>query len=253
MSLSWNCTYIDRSFFLSVQFSKLHLYRSVIHLFSLVWGFFGDYTYIDRSFVLSVYIQFELGPHLYRSVTHLVSSVWVLGIAPISIGHFNEISVLETTPISISHFHEISVFGTALILIDHFHVSSVFGTAPISIGHSLVDSSSSQGRIYIDWSFVLLVCVQFELGLHLYRSVIVLSVQFEFLGSHLYQSAIFLPVCIQFEFFRTASISVGHSSCQFSFWNNTYIDLSSSYQFDFRFLGSHPYRSAIFLSSCVRF
>ena len=36
----------------------------------------------------------------------------------------------------------------------------------------------------------------------------------------------------------------------FSFWDRTYIDRSLSCQFEF--LGPHPYRLTIFLSSCVR-
>ena len=42
-----------------------------------------------------------------------------------------------------------------------------------------------------------------------------------------------------------------HLVLDFSFWDRTYIDRSSSYQFEFRFLGLHLYQSVIFLSVCV--
>ena len=46
-----------------------------------------DRTYIDRSFVLSIWFQF-LGPHLYQST--ILLSVWVrVRVAPISIDHLS--------------------------------------------------------------------------------------------------------------------------------------------------------------------
>ena len=51
----------------------------------------------------------------------------------------------------------------------------------------------------------------------------------------------------------TTPILIDHSPCQCSFWDRTYIDRSSSCHFEFGFLGLHPYQSAIFLSSYVRF
>ena len=78
----WDCIYIDRSFILSIQFPRPHLYWSVI----------------------SMSVQF-LGLYLYWSVIHLVSSVF--GIAPISIGHL---------PVSLC---SVWVFRTTLILIGH--------------------------------------------------------------------------------------------------------------------------------------
>ena len=109
------------------------------------------------------------------------------------------------------------------------------------------------------------------MGSHLYQSVILLSVcvQFE-LGPHLYQSIIILSIWVWV--FRVVPISIDHS-CYFvssirvwdrtyvdrSFilsirvWDGTYIDRSSSYQFEFGFLGLHLYRSVIFLSVCVLF
>ena len=159
-------TYIDRSFFMSVQFQFLgsHLYRLVICLVSLSQG----HTYIDRSFFLLVWVQFEfLGPHLYQLV--IVMSVWVLSFwdrtyidQPSSYQFVFSLS-FETTPISIDHYLvNLSLsFRTTLISIGHlscrfefslslnffyctyinrsFSMSVwVFGTTPISIGHYLV-------------------------------------------------------------------------------------------------------------------
>ena len=110
-----------------------------------------------------------------------------------------------------------------------------------------------------------------SLGSHLYQSAmfIVLSVsvwvraapilishssscQFQFeSGSHLYQSTIFLSFPRQFEFFRTAPISISHCHVSsVSSWDRTYIDRSLSCQFESR---PHPYRSAIFLSFACSF
>ena len=78
------------------------------------------------------------------------------------------------------------------------------------------------------------VCLHHYLGYplvlgHLIRSFIILSVRVQFeSGPHLYRSAISL-------------------SCQFSFWDRTYIDRSSSCQFRFLFSEPHLYQSVIVL------
>ena len=71
-----------------------------------------------------------------------------------------------------------------------------------------------------------------------YWSVITLSVwvEFEFFFlPHLYRSVITLSVWVEFEFF----------------WDCTYINRSSSYQFEFELSGLHLYQSIIFLSVWV--
>ena len=76
------------------------------------------------------------------------------------------------------------------------------------------------------------ICVQFELGPHLYRLVIVLS-----------------------EFWDCTYIDRS-SSCQLVFslsWNCTYIDWSLSCQFRFELSRPYLYQSVIFLSVCVQF
>ena len=146
-------------------------------------------------------------------------------------------------------------------------------------------------------SFILLVWV-FESGQHLYRSVIVLSVrvwgctyidrpspyhvssasgtapisighsscQFEFSGPHLYQSTISLSC--QFNFwdrtyidwsfvvsvwvFGAAPISIGHLPiCLCSVWVGTALISIDHFSCQFEFLRPHLYRSAIFLSFWV--
>ena len=146
----------------------------------------------------------------------------------------------------------------------------VFGIVPISIDHSSYFISSAWvfwDRTYIDHSFVLSVGVQFEfLGPHLYQSVIHLvssvrvqdqtyidrpssyQFEFEFLGPHLYRSVIFLSICVQFELGPHLYRSVIFMSVQFGFWGHTYINRSSSYQFNSVWvLGPHLYQSVIFL------
>ena len=168
-----------------------------------------------------------MGSHLYRSVIHLVCLVWVFETAPILIGHL--------------HVNSMSVW--------------VFRVIPIWIGHSFCQFSFSN-RTYIDWSLSCQFVFGF-LGSHLYWSAIFLSsyIRFWFLGPHLYwliismsvqflephlhRSAIFLSICVQFDLgsylyqlvihlvnsvFKTAPMSICHSSCQFSFRDYTYID-----------------------------
>ena len=121
-------------------------------------------------------------------------------------------------------------------------------------------------------------------GLHLYRSIIVLSIQFdffgtasilighllvslslcfgtapisighfpcqfEFLGPHLYRSIILL-VSLSFWvwLFGTASISIGHFACQFEFQGRTYINRPLSCMFESE-SEPHLYRSVIHLVS----
>ena len=205
------------------EFSRLHLYRSVIHLVSSVrvW----DHTYNDRSFSLSVWL------------------VWVFGTTPISIGPSSYQSSLS---FSGPHLYQLVIVVSVW----------VFGAAPISI------------------VIFLSVCVQFESGPHLYWSVIHLvshlSYQFEFLRLHLYRSVIVMSIWV----FGAASISidhlsislcsvrvrttpdryvihlVSHLSCQFEFFlGRTYIDQSFSCKFEF--LGPHLYWSVIHLVSSV--
>ena len=139
------------------------------------------------------------------------------------------------------------------------HVSSVYGTVPISISHLPIISMSVwvfRDRTYIDRSSSHLF--EFELGPHLYRSVIhpaslsrgrtyidrSSSCQFEFSLSQ-GRTYIDRPFSYSFEFsFRveTTLISIGHSSCQFEsrshlyrsvivlsvrVWGRTYIDRPS--------------------------
>ena len=94
-----------------------------------------------------------------------------------------------------------------------------FGTVPISIGHSFI-----------------VLSVQFESRLHLYRLAIFLSVQF---------SSIWV-------FFFTTPITISHFSCQYEveFLETTHISINHlfivlSVQFE---LGSHLYWSVTFLS-----
>ena len=287
---SWDRTYINRSFIMSVQFELgSHLYRSVIFL--------------------SIYVQFELGPHLYRSVIvisvrvrilrshlywsvihlvnsvcvraalisiihHQVSSVWVFRAAPISIGHLPIslclVWVFGTTPISISHspclqfefwdrtyidwsfFLSVQFkFGVTPILIGHCHINSVWvGAAPISIGHSSCQFSFWD-RTYINWSLPINLC-------SVWVGTATISI------SHLSSCQFNLG-------FETSPISIGHSSYQFSLsWGHTYIHRPSFCQFMFnsswdrtyinrsfimsvQFSRPYLYRSIIFISVCVQF
>ena len=120
-------------------------------------------------------------------------------------------------------------------LINSFIIFSIqleFGAAPISIGHvhRLVSFSLSQCRTYIDRSFILSVWVFGTAPISIGHSSFC---QFQFeSGSHLYQSTIFLSFPRQFEFFRTAPISISHCHVSsVSSWDRTYIDRSSSYWF----------------------
>ena len=146
---------------------------------------------------------------------------------------------------------------------DHCHLLPVslcsvrVETAPISIDHRLV-SLRFWGRTYIDWPSSMSAWV---LGSHIYLSIIVLSFWVLVFGaapistSHLpiSLSSVWVfgvaPISIdhlpcQFEYSRIAPISINHFPCQFEFWDRTYIDRPLSFQF--RFLGSHLYRSVIF-------
>ena len=132
-----------------------------------------------------------------------------------------------------------------------FSIQLEFGAAPISIGHvhRLVSFSLSQCRTYIDRSFILSVWVFGTAPISIGHSSFC---QFQFeSGSHLYQSTIFLSFPRQFEFFRTAPISISHCHVSsVSSWDRTYIDRSLSCQFESR---PHPYRSIIFLSFACSF
>ena len=103
-------------------------------------------------------------------------------------------------------------------------VGSMFGVIPISISHSYC--------LY-----------ELELGPHLYRSVIVLSIWVWVFGiapisiSHLPISLFSVRVGITL-------ISIGHHLINLSLWDRTYIDQSLSYQFGL----SHWDRILSFLS-----
>ena len=89
----WGCTYIDWSLFFQFEF-----------VFNSSW----DRTYIDRSFFMSVLLEF-LRSYLYRSSIVLSIWVWVFGSAPILISHCFVSLILcsvqvGTAPISIGHF-----------------------------------------------------------------------------------------------------------------------------------------------------
>ena len=165
-------------------------------------------------------VQF-LGPHLYRSV--IILSVWVRVR-----GH------------------------TYIDWPSPCHVSLVSRTAPILIGHLLV--TLCRDRTYIDRSLscqlefgaapisidhFLIMSVQF-LGLHLYRSVIILLVSVwvwvraapisidhllvmsvQFLGPYLYRSVIIVSVWVE-----AAPISIDHYRVSLS-RGRTYIDRPS--------------------------
>ena len=199
---------------MSVQFSGLHLYRSVIVL--SIWVFW-DHTYINRLF--SLLVQF-LGPHLYWLVIYLVSSVF--RTVPISIGH---------------HLVRLSLSFLGPHLYRSFILSVwvwvYFWTTLISIGHSFCQ-------------------FEFEcfLGLHIYRSIIVLSIwvwvwvfwdrtyinwssscQFEF----------------EFEFFRTAPISISYRLVSWvEFFGIASISIDYSSFLSVWVFGPHLYRSIIF-------
>ena len=157
---SWDRTYIDRSFVVSVwvgaaPISISHLPISLSFRVGTVPVSIGhssrqfqfefssrDRTYIDRSFVMSVWVWvFESRPHLYRSVIFHVSLRF--GAAPISIGH---------VPITFRVQFESGLHLYRSVI---FHVSLRFGVAPTLIGHVPIAFR-----------------VQYESGLHLYRSVI---------------------------------------------------------------------------------
>ena len=184
-NLSWDRTYIDQSFILSIQlvfWGRTYIDRSSScqFVFSLSW----DRTYIDRSFILLVQLVFwgrthinrsssylfVLGLHPYRSIIHRVSSVfWVILIL---IGHSSCLFELELGP----HLYQLVIVLSVWVW--------VFRVAPISIDHLPVSLffSSSWDRTYIDRSS----SYQFEfMRQHLYRSVIVMLVQFESLRPHL--------------------------------------------------------------------
>ena len=128
----------------------------------------------------------------------------------------------------------------------------------------------------------------FELGPHLYWSVISMSV-WVFGTAPILIDHLLVSLSLSFRV-GTATISISHLSCQFSlsFWGCTYIDQPSSCQFEFKFLSSdrtyidgsssyqlefgaapisidhlivtsiklsglHQYQSVIFLSICVQF
>ena len=195
VSLSWDRTYIDRSFLCQFEL-RLHLYRSVIVLSILVWVYtyidrpssywfefslsFRDCTYINQSFSC----QFEFsGPHLYRSIIVLLVWVWVFGL------HLYWSTIFLSIWVQFE-FLRPHLYWSLIIL-----AVWVFRTTLISISHCYV-SLSFWDHTFIDLSFL----CQFELGLYPYQLVIFLSVWVSFLGLHLYRSTIFQSVWVQFEF-----------------------------------------------------
>ena len=127
--------------------------------------------------------------------------------------------VFGTAPISIGHhlvyFTSACVFEAAPISIDHFPIGFYLawvGTAPILIGHHLVSLGLCfWDHTYIDWSSSLSISV-WVFG------VAPISIDY-------------LPIIVIFSLSR----------------DYTYIDRSSSCQFEFMFLGPHLYRPVIIL------
>ena len=149
----WDCTYIDQSFILSVQFEfwgRTHIDWS----FPCQFEFLGPYLYRSVIF-LSVCVQFEFsGPHLYRSIDH----------------SYCQFNFRDCTYINRSSSYQF-VFN-------------------LSWDRTYIDQSSSYqfkfgfSRLHLYQSVIFLpVCVQFELGPHLYRLIIILSVWVWVLGS----------------------------------------------------------------------
>ena len=131
--------------------------------------FLGPHLY-DRS----LSCQFESGPHLYDRPSYCHVS-----------------SVSRTAPIRSVIFLSCQFsFWDRTYTIGHLFVMSVQFLGPHLYDRSSpCQFSSSLDRTYIDRSFIVLV----ELGPHLYRSAIFLSVQFES-GPYLYRSVIVLSV-----------------------------------------------------------
>jgi len=188
-----------------LRFLGPHLYWSIIYLsYPFEFEFLGPHIYRSAIF-LSVCIQFEfLGPHLYQSIIDLVNLVRVLG----------------------PHLYWSVIILSIWVW--------VFGIKPISIGHS---------SCHYQFDF---------LRPHLYRSIIFhVSMRLSFSGLHLYRSIIVLS--IQFDFFGTASILIGHHliSLSLSFQDPPILIGHSFFHFSLSFLGPHLYRSVIVLSVWV--
>ena len=247
-------------------------------MFSLSW----DYTYIDQSFILSVWVWvFKLGSHLYRSVIVLLVWVCVFWVVLISISHLpiNLCSVwVGTAPISIDHrlvslslhflgrtninrpssYHFVFNLSWDHTYIDQSFISLVqleFGVAPISIGHLLVSLCSVRVETAPISICYLHVSSVWVLRLHLYQSVIFLSVQFSLSfreRTYIYRSFILSwQFCLSFE---AAPISIGHlliSSVQFEF-SEPHLYRSVIHHvlsIVLEFLGLHLYRLVICLIS----
>ena len=135
------------------KFLRPHLYWSVI-VISVKFEFLGSYLYRSVIF-LSVCVQFEFsGPHLYRSIDH----------------SYCQFNFRDCTYINRSSSYQF-VFN-------------------LSWDRTYIDQSSSYqfkfgfSRLHLYQSVIFLpVCVQFELGPHLYRLIIILSVWVWVLGS----------------------------------------------------------------------
>ena len=174
------------SVWVEFEFLRLHLYRSVIHLISLVFDVapilidhlpcqfeFSSRTYIDWSSFILVCVQFESGSHPYRSVIFLSihfqfelrSYLYRLVIFP-SV-QFNLVWVSGTTPILIGHH-------SSCWFVFEFLGSHLYRSA---ISHQF--SLSFRDRTYINWSFIRFIGLSLHLG--------------------------------------TAPISIGHFPCQFEF------------------------------------
>ena len=240
-----NRIYIDQSSScLFESESGLHQYQSVIFIHLVRLSLSRDRTYIDRS--SSYHFSFQDRTSIDRS---FFVSVWVFGVAPISIGHplVSLCSVwVGTAPILTGH-HLVSMslrFGVRTHIDCPYSYQLMF--------------SLSWGRSYIDWpssyhfrvSFLFFGTAPISIS-HLS------SYQFEFAfwGPHPYQSAIFLSICVQFELGSRLYRSIIYRLVSFSlsFRGRTYIDRPSSYHFLVNLslgwvLGPHLYRSVIILS-----
>ena len=241
---SWDHTYIDRSFIvlvwvgvapisvghLSYQFeSRPHLYRSTILLSICVQFELGPHLY-RLVIILSVRVC-VLGPHTYRSaifLSFILCSVWVFRTAPISIGHCLVSLSRGHTYIdrpSSYHFH-VSLSRDRTYIDRSFSVLVwVFEATPISIDHIPIISVFNliRGRTYIDWP------CSYYFPCSVWVGATPISI------GHL--PIIFMSVWVQFEFRDRTHINrpyFYHFVFSLS-QDRTYIDWSTSCQFEFAF------------------
>ena len=214
----------------------------------------------------SLYLDLVVDPHelSYWGISPPFESACIVILVSSDFGPLDQIIVHFS--FSRLHLYRSVICLSVLVFWDRTYIDRsfsmsvcVFGTTPISIGHHLVSLGFCfRDRTYIDQSFSVSVCVFGTAPI----SIGHFPCQFVFSRLHLYRSVIILSVWVFV--FETAPISISHClisqslgphlyrlvislSCQFSFWDRTYIDRSSSYQFEFK-SGPHLYRSVISLS-----